>query len=270
MTRGPARLADGGHLYFEDEGTGPPVVLVSGLGGLAGFFGPLAERLRARGLRTLRYDHRGVGGSSPLGGAETSIDAMAADLAGLLAARGIEAAAILGHSTGGAVAQRLALDRPDLVRRLVLSATFARPCAYMRLLFASRLEILENLGLAAYRRHAALVLHSPTFVAANAGTILRDSTAAPRPGEAETVAARIRAILAHDTLAALPALSGPTLVLVAEDDMVTPVHLSREIAAAVPEAELCLLPFGGHYALRAAPEVYADAILPFLLAGVPR
>lgn len=265
---GLAEIGGGARLAFEDEGEGPPVVLVSGLGGQAAFFAGFAARLRARGFRTLAYDHRGVGGSSPLGTPETSVEAMAGDLEALMEARGLGRAAILGHSTGGAIAQRFALRHPGRVSRLVLSATFARPCAYMRMVFEGRLEILARLGLSAYRRHAALLLNAPAFIAENAALIeadLRRADAAARPGDEAAVAARIRAILAHDALDELTGLDVPTLVFVAADDIVTPAHLSAELAGAIPRAVLKTISYGGHYALRAAPDAFAGAIVPFLL-----
>ena len=265
---GFAEIGGGARLAFEDEGGGPPVVLVSGLGGQAAFFAGFAERLRARGFRTLAYDHRGVGGSSPLDTPETSVEAMAGDLEALMEARGLGRAAILGHSTGGLIAQRFALRHPGRVSRLVLSATFARPCAYMRMVFEGRLEILSRLGLSAYRRQAALLLNAPAFIAENAVLIeaeLGRADAAARPGDEATVAARIRALLAHDALDELPGLDVPTLVFVAADDIVTPAYLSAELAGAIPGAVLKTVPYGGHYALRAAPEAFAGAIIPFLL-----
>jgi len=156
-----APLPDGGRLAYEEAGTGPPLLLVSGLGGLASFWRGFAQACSAR-FRVVTYDHRGVGRSSPLAGA-TSIADMAADLLALLDHLGIAATSLVGHSTGGAIAQHLAIHHPGRLSRLVLSATFARPCPYFQRLFEGRLEILDRLGLEAYRRHAALLLNAPAW-----------------------------------------------------------------------------------------------------------
>jgi aminoacrylate hydrolase len=263
---GIAPLKAGGSIAYDLDGSGPTLVLISGLGGLASFFAGYADAARRAGFRTLRYDHRGVGRSSPLEPGDTSIPAMVDDVIGLLDHLGIDSAAVLGHSTGGAIAQMLAADHPERVSRLVLSATFAKPCAYMRRLFEGRLEILDRLGLDAYRRHAALILNTPDWIAAH-DDALSESLARPSETTAATVAARIGAILAHDATSRLGDIGAPTLVVVAEDDIVTPAYLSRELAAAIPGAELAILRRGGHYALNAYPEAYCAAVLPFLMSA---
>ncbi len=71
----------------------------------------------------IAYDHRGIGGSSPIDGSFTIAD-LADDAAGLLDALGIESAHVLGISMGGMIAQELVLARPDLVRTLALGCTY--------------------------------------------------------------------------------------------------------------------------------------------------
>ena len=267
MTRAP--LPDGGSLAHVSTGTGPALVLISGLGGLASFWRDFAATC-APHFRVVTYDHRGVGGSSALEGA-TSIVAMRDDLLALLDHLGIEQAAIVGHSTGGAIAQRLAIDHPARVSRLVLSATFAVPCAYMRRLFAGRLELLARLGIDAYRRHAVTLLNAPYWLAAHDETVERELVAAAArsgPRDVEIVRERMLAVLGHDADRDLHRIACPTRVVVAADDIVTPAYLSRRLADAIPGADLVALPRGGHYAMRAEPDLYRDAVLDFLRGGV--
>ena len=161
----------------------------------------------------------------------------------------------------------LALDAPDRISRLVLSATWARGCAYFRRLFAARLEILEGLGFEAYRRHAALVLNAPYWIAAHDDALAAELGAGTEhPLDREITGRRIRAVLAHDVLDRLPAIACPTRVVVAADDAVTPAYHSRMLAEAVPGASLRLLARGGHLLNRAEPDAYADAVIPFLAA----
>lgn len=268
MTTGHARLPDGGELAYVVRGEGPPLILISGLGGLASFWNDFATVCSAC-FKVVTYDHRGVGRSSALDG-PTSIAEMRNDLIGLLDHLGIETAAVLGHSTGGAIAQSLAIARPQRVSRLVLSATFARPCAYMRRLFAGRIELLEKLGINAYRRHAATMLNAPYWLDANDETVeaeLAAAAARSRPGDAATVRERMFAVLGHDTQAFLPRIACPTRVVVAADDIVTPAYLSLRLAEGIPQAQLVTLERGGHYAMRAEPVAYRDAVLDFLRGG---
>lgn len=267
MSAGLAPLADGGRLAYTARGDGPALVLISGLGGLASFWNAFAG-VCAPYFRVVTYDHRGVGGSSALDG-PTTIAAMRDDLTGLLDHLGIETAVVLGHSTGGAIAQSLALAHPERVSRLVLSATFARPCAYMRRLFAGRIELLDRLGIDAYRRHAVTLLNAPYWLDANDDTVEAELAAAGRsnPGDAAVVRERMFAVLGHDAQDLLDAIACPVRVVVAADDIVTPAYLSQRLANGIPGADLKVLPRGGHYAMRAEPELYRDAVLDFLRGG---
>lgn len=261
---GRVPLSGGGSLAYSAAGVGEPLVLISGLGGLASFWQPLLPFVSTR-FRTITYDHRGCGHSSGLDGS-TSISAMAADLAALMDRLGIRAATIVGHSTGGAIAQRFALLHPDRVRALVLSATFARPCAYMQRLFAGRKEILDRLGVEAYRRHAVTLLNAPYWLARNDAAVeaeLQASEIGPII-DADDIRHRIDAVLAHDALEELRLIQAPTKVVVASDDVVTPAYHSAEIAESIQGASLTVLPRGGHYAIRAEPDQYCNALLPFL------
>lgn len=270
MSGGCAPLIDGGELAYAVQGEGSPLVLISGLGGLASFWSAFAT-VCAPYFRVITYDHRGVGRSSELDG-PTSIAAMRDDLIGLLDHLGHASAVVLGHSTGGAIAQSLALAHPERVSRLVLSATFARPCVYMRRLFAGRIELLDQLGIDAYRRHAVTLLNSPYWLDANDKTVESDLASAAgrsKPGDAAVVRQRMLAVLGHDADELLPAISCPTRVVVAADDIVTPAYLSQRLAAGIPQADLRILARGGHYAMRAEPDAYRDAVLDFLRGGSP-
>lgn len=269
MNTGLASLDDGA-LAYTVRGEGPALVLISGLGGLASFWNAFAE-ICAPHFQVVTYDHRGVGGSSALEG-PTSIAAMREDLVGLLDHLGIASAAILGHSTGGAIAQSLALAHPERVSRLVLSATFGRPCAYMRRLFAGRIELLDQLGIDVYRRHAATLLNAPYWLDANDAVVeaeLQTAAARSKPTDAAVVRERMLAVLGHDAQDRLAQIAAPVRVVVAADDIVTPAYLSQRLADAIPQAELRLLPRGGHYAMRAEPALYRDAVLDFLRDGLP-
>jgi pimeloyl-ACP methyl ester carboxylesterase len=118
----PLITAAGRAFHVQRLGSGPPVVLIHGLviGNLATWFFGVAPRL-ARRRSVLLYDQRGHGLSAP---AESGFDlaTSSADLGSLLAAvEGFDGRVdVVGHSYGGAVALRLAMDEPDRVRRLVV------------------------------------------------------------------------------------------------------------------------------------------------------
>ena len=237
---------DGARLVVTSEGSGPDLLLVSGLGGTAGFWAPTIPGL-ARSFRVTRFDQRGIGASSR-GSAACSIDGLARDCLDVMDAAEIGTAIFVGHSTGGAIGQALARIAPGRLRALVLSATWLKPSRYMGALFAARRRILD-LDPAAYAATGAVLGYAPAWLEANWGAY---EAALARPPNSEdargVVRERIDALLAFDGSASAAALSCPALVLGARDDVIVPAFLQEELAAALPEGRrVVIYPDGGHF-----------------------
>jgi 3-oxoadipate enol-lactonase len=110
-------------LYFTDHGSGPPLLLVHGLMVSGDMFEPVVDQFATR-HRVIVPDLRGHARSRALPPPYT-VRQLAADLSALLDHLGIESAAVLGYSQGGAVAQQLAMDHPHQCSRLILGCTYA-------------------------------------------------------------------------------------------------------------------------------------------------
>lgn len=119
MTTLNVSCPDGAMLCVSVEGTGPDLLLISGLGGTAGFWNPVAKAWSDR-FRVIRLDQRGIGASSR-GTAPCTIEQLAKDCIRSLDAVGSDTAIMVGHSTGGCILQELALRAPERVAALVLS-----------------------------------------------------------------------------------------------------------------------------------------------------
>jgi len=249
------RLPDGGEIAYGVHGAGPPLLLVPGLGGMASSWDAITPALAER-FTVVLHDHRGTGASSRCD-RPYSVASIATDVLALMDHLGLPAAALVGHSTGGAVGQHMALHAPDRLTRLVLSATWARNCAYMRRLFALRLRILNGVGMEAYRELSALVLAPPWWIAAQPEPLLGP---AATPLEMEILRRRIGAVLAHDTQDNLGRIALPVLVVTAQDDAVVPAAHSAGLARDIAGARLATLPDGGHL----LPNVHPDAYLALL------
>lgn len=256
-------LRDGDRLGYEVHGAGPPLLLVSGLSGLASFWsphiGPLAEL-----FQVVVHDHRGAGSSSQrrIG---YSVAQMADDVLQLMDHLGLERASLIGHSTGGAIGQTLALDHPERIERLVLSATWCAADGYFRRLFDMRSEILKAAGPESYVRASPLFLYPPAWQAQNAARLAEEErqTLENFPAR-EVVLARIAAILRFDRREDLGRISSPTLVIGARDDVVVPPYLSEDLGQRIPGARIVMLPYGGHFFPRVVAEEFRQCVLSFL------
>ncbi|HXU88386.1 MAG TPA: alpha/beta fold hydrolase [Methylomirabilota bacterium] len=250
-------------LFYEETGDGPPLMLVPGLGGQGSFWISQVP-VFSRDFRTVVHDHRGTGRSTH-SRLTYSIEQMADDALRLMDALKIDSAHFVGHSTGGAIGQAIALDHPERLRSLVLSATWAGPDPYFRRLFESRRQTLIDSGIEAYLRASSLMQTTPWWVSRNDDflTDLHRVTAASA-APVEILVSRIDAILRHDRRRRLLEIRVPTLVIVAQDDMITPRFYSDELASRIPGAKLVVLETGGHYAPAINSEPYNAAVGSFL------
>jgi aminoacrylate hydrolase len=250
-------------LYYEEAGDGAPLMLVPGLSGQGSFWISQVP-VFSREFRTVIHDHRGAGRSSH-SRIRYSVEQMADDALRLMDALGIGSAHFVGHSTGGAIGQVIALEHPDRLRSLVLSATWAGPDPFFRRLFESRRQTLIDSGIEAYLRASVLVQATPRWVSEHdefISDLHRVTAAAAAP--VEVLVSRIDAILRHDRRRRLLEIRVPTLVIVAQDDMITPRFYSEELAARIPGAKLVVLETGGHFAPAIHSEPYNTAVGQFL------
>ncbi len=254
---------------FTDEGDGPPLLLIAGLGGRQSFWAALKPRLTP-GFRVLTFDHPGCG-ESEAPRADLSVADLAALVVVLFDRREIDSALVVGHSMGGAIAQVLALDHASRVSSLVLSSTWAKSDPYFERAFAQRRELLQGLGKEAYARAQCLAVLPPAFVAESpeeAADFERAAVAGAAPDR--IVLARIAALLAFDRAADLGRIDCPTLAFACRDDLVVPPHMSRDLATRIPGAIVSELSTGGHFAPLIVADAYGEALQPFLTEQAQR
>jgi 2-succinyl-6-hydroxy-2,4-cyclohexadiene-1-carboxylate synthase len=244
-------------LHTVAEGEGPRVVLVHGFTQTLASWEPLAARLRAR-WRVVRADLPGHGGSA----------AVRADLpttAELLGTAG-GPGAFVGYSLGGRVCLRLALDRPDLVRALVLLGASpgiagAGERAERRAADEALARDLERDGVAAFLDRW---LAGPLFATLPAERAGR----AERLGNGAAGLAAALRLLGTGTQeplwARLPELAAPVLLVAGELDGKFAAMAERMAGAIGPRARVALVPGAGHAAHLEQPERFGDLVEPFL------
>lgn len=255
----PTIAAAGIDLHYTRQGDGDPVVLIAGLSGQGRGWGEQIDRFAA-GYDTIVPDHPGTGESTM---PDTyTLEHHAAAMADLVSGLEVGPAHIVGSSTGGAIAQIMALDHPDTVRTISLVSSWARADDFFRHQFAVRKDIALRLGGAAYAEDTALFLFSPTYFRDHYDKV-REWCETASQGDPERGAARIDMILAHDQLGRLGGIACPTLVLVGAADGCTPPHFSEELAAAIPGAEHVVID-GGHLIYKESPAEFHRVVTEFL------
>jgi aminoacrylate hydrolase len=256
-------------LYHERQGMGFPVMFITGLGGYASFWQEQVAAFAKR-FEVITFDHRGIGRSDPARMGYI-IERMTDDAIALLDALQVKRAHIVGHSTGGAVAQVMAIEHPSRLQSVVLSATWTKADAYFRRLYGWRKEILGRLGPSIYLQLSTLLRYPSWFIARN-NDKLRQTEAQHLATFARTeiIMNRIDAMLAFDRTSELGRIKTPTLVIGAEDDIITPSYFCEDLARLIPGAEIKLFPRGGHFFNNVRAREYNNAVLPFLTSHTPQ
>ncbi|MGQ0674867.1 MAG: alpha/beta fold hydrolase, partial [Rhodospirillales bacterium] len=220
----------------------------------------------ARRFTVILHDHRGTGESSRTI-MEYSVGQMADDLLQLLDHLKIERAHLVGHSTGGAIGQTVALDAPKRLDRLVISASWTAADAYFKRLFEFRAEVLRKAGALAYMQGMTLFGVASDYLRDHAREFDAEERATARSMTPEIVLGRIAAILRFDRAGELGRIRTPTLISGARDDLITPAYFSERLAAAIPGARLAMVEHGGHLYPRVHPARFQETVLDFLIGG---
>jgi pimeloyl-ACP methyl ester carboxylesterase len=259
----PVELVNGVDLHYLQTGEGEDVLLLCGLGDDVSAWdaqaGPLSERYRVTVI-----DNRGVGRSA-LPDGEFTVRDMAADAIALCDAVGVRDAHVMGFSMGGAIAQELAISRPDLVRSLVIVGSWA----YSDRLFRTFIESSAYFaGIADDDRKFLTYFLASTYSRAvfEDGRIDAFCEAMlnnPYPQSTEAFQRTARAVLGHDTRDRLGAIARPTLVVYGEEDVICPPRHSREIATLIPGARLIGIPAQAHQPFQEDPAAFNETVLRF-------
>lgn len=258
-------IADG-EIHYEVAGQGHPLILVSGLNGVARYWDPQLAEFSAR-YRVITYDQRGTG-TSDHKQREFSVDRMAHELVALMDALKIERAHIVGMSTGGAIGQTLAIEEPARVAKLVLCSTWTHCDPWFRRLFEARRRMYELCGPELHAMFHPLFLYPPDYVNAHDAEIAEEQKRAPtKSAPVEASIGRIDALLAFDRRAGLARIRAPTLIVAGDNDYITPSYHAEALARAIPASKLVVFRGGGHSVSKTRPEEFNRTVLDFLGAA---
>ena len=253
----------GGEIYYEASGEGEPLVFVSGLNGVGRYWQPQVP-VFSRRFRVITYDQRGTGESDRLQRA-FSVDEMASELAELMDALDVPRAHIVGLSTGGAIGQTLAIEKPERVNRLVMCSTWTHCDPWFRRLFEARRLMYRTAGPELHAMFHPLWLYPPDYVNEHDAELdeeRRRSAAAAPPVEVSV--GRIDALLKFDRRAGLGRIKAPTLIIASDNDYITPSYYAKSLAEAIPGSRLEILQGGGHSISKTRAETFNRLVLAFL------
>jgi pimeloyl-ACP methyl ester carboxylesterase len=261
-----ASTADGVSLVVSVAGSGPPLLLIPGLGATHAVFDPLLPGLTAHHT-VIVYDQRGIG-DSELGTAAITMEVLARDAGAVLDAAGHATADVLGASLGGVVAQMLVVEHPARVRRLMLAATApggAHAIPADPRVTAALLGKGARTPADAYRM-ACTVLYSPQFQRAHPEFIEEQvRLRASRPVRARVFTAQLAAMRSERSVwDKLPEVAAPTLVMHGTADAVTPFENAQLLARRIPNAATRWFQDCGHLFFHERPDETARVIREFL------
>ena len=259
------RSNDGVRLHYRESGrrSGPPVLMIQGLGADKNLWN-LQRLALAPGYRTIAFDNRGAGRSDKPYGAY-SLEQMADDAIAVLDHAGVESAHVVGASMGGAISQIVALRHPDRVRSLTLACTACRHHPWRRELLAGWAEKAQTMGMGAMTAEAARWVIGPRSFRRLAPAIgWMGPLGLSRPAHA--FAGQVAGILSLDDNLAdeLENITAPTMVIVGNQDILTPRGDSEEIAERIPTAELVVISGAAHGFMIEHATTFNRLLLDFL------
>jgi pimeloyl-ACP methyl ester carboxylesterase len=250
-------------LYFAEHGSGPPLLLIHGLGMSGDMFDPIVEPLAKR-HRLIIPDLRGCGRSRSLP-PPYSAKQQASDLAVLLDRLGIASTDALGYSQGGPVVQDLALDYPAKVRRLILSNTYAFNMATMR-------EKIEGHIVPLLIRLLGIRLLVKLMISKGLKQIPKEQAAwvakviASTWGESDSksIVLMWKEAMAFDSRSRLHEIKCPTLIIAASNDAAVPMHHSNMLHQGIAGSNLVVIEGADHALMWAHPDQWLVKVNEFL------
>jgi len=234
---------NGGVIHFADEGPAgaPAIVFSNSLGTDFRIWDEVVKAL-AENARVVRYDKRGHGLSELRVDTRTIAD-FAGDLAALLDSLDVRKATIVGLSIGGMIAQELYRLRPDLVRSLILCDTGHRIGTNES--WNSRIDAVKEDGLEAIADGVMERWFTRDYHENCAEAVAGWRAMLARTPKAGYLAA-CEALRDADLTTGARAIGAPTLCVVGDQDVPTPVSLMRELSGLIPGAKFEIIAGAGH------------------------
>ena len=262
----PIIQVNGINLFFTIEGSKEDelLLLIAGFDGDSSTWTAMTPSL-AEQYRVLCFDNRGVGQSSAPD-SPYSIKQMAMDAAALLDHLNISRVHVAGHSMGGQIAQELALACPEKVQSLIILASWASMDEKGKALIELFGDLTQTLEGTLYQKVLLPWLFTDRFYSTPGAMeqLIQWIESNPFPPTPHGLYHQSRAIVGSNTSDRLASIHCPTLIVVGNEDLVTPVKFSEQLAQGIPNSELIILERTGHAFVVESAEYVAKVMLDFL------
>ncbi len=256
---------DGTRIHYEVTGKpgATPVLMIQGLGASKNAWN-LQRIAMATRFRIISFDNRGAGRSDKPT-VPFTLEQMAEDAIAVLDAAGIETAHVVGASMGGVISQIVAVKYAHRVRSLTLVCTACRNHPWRQELLQSWAKTAEEKGMIEVGKEAAQWVMSPrSFRRLVPAFTWMGPLAALRPRH--SFVSQIHAILntREDLVDQLSTITAPTMVIVGNQDILTPRGDSEEIAERIPNAELVVISGAAHGLMMEHSSTFNKILIEFL------
>jgi pimeloyl-ACP methyl ester carboxylesterase len=252
--------------YYEVIGEGEPLLLIPGLGATCRLWDPIVPEL-ARHFTLIMLDNRGMGLSKAKKKPRTLAD-YSADYAELLDFLNVDETHVLGLSLGGIAAQRLAVDHPQKIKRLVLMSCADRFSPYLLRITALLGHSLRWFPRMLFLQTMELLATAPLYLDEHVDEIdkmMKEKCNDPVPKSA--MATQLRCLLRSEMQPDDYNITSPTLVVAGQYDALIPSCYAKIMADKIPGSHFVLLKGAGHNPLTEMPDVSLPLMIKFLRDG---
>ena len=260
----PLAESNGINIYYETYGEGEPVVLISGLGS------PIASwetqvPIYSEKYNVIVFDNRGIG-KSEITEPGFTISDMADDVIGLLDHLGIEKAVFIGKSMGGMITQRIGINYPERVNKLVIGCSAASRDEVGKILLSGGREVASTAGMKAVWITGLFYGYTRGYIEENLDMIKAFLDEMPDHDEQllKGYMGQSQACECHYSLDEIDQINAPTLVMFGDRDLIMSPVKSLEMAEKIPGCRFRGFENVGHGFWREKQEEVDKLVLEFL------
>lgn len=234
-------------ISYHERGSGEPLVLLMGFGA----DGTVWEKhvsVYEKHFRCIIPDNRGVGKSDQPPGPYTTL-MMAKDTIAVMDHAGVKQAHVAGISMGGAIAQQIAINYPERVKKLMLICTWPRFSNYAKAVYENLKHIRASVSGEHFMELLQLWIFAPPYYQNHWNELKEDAIQAgknPTPQTRNGFEGQLDACINHDTVEQLNRINAPVLITAGLKDIFTPPEFSELIHEKIPGSVYSTYPEGGH------------------------